>query len=323
MANTNETLRVDYLAIENFRGFNEIELKLHPQLTVFVAENSQGKTALLDAIAIALEPFVSVQLDEKQMRGIGVNDMRVSVNEKEEIVPTGFTHIGMDGTVNGKRLGWSRSRSNWTARGRTSSEIVDLLNNAKELRELANTDSSDRGLLPVVVFYGTARAINLAPPKKGDQWSFGPTAGPEVGYWDYYRPSSTFDSFVEWYRHHMDILRHSSHTSTDTNKQSLNFLTSVNQTVETLLSPTEWCHLAWDYSVDNHFTHDALTIKNRTSNVRLPLRALSDGVRNVLALAADLTHRCVRLNPHLGLEAATKTPGVVMIDEIDLHLHPS
>jgi hypothetical protein len=55
---------------------------------------------------------------------------------------------------------------------------------------------------------------------------------------------------------------------------------------------------------------------------RVPFRDLSDGQRSMCALVGDLAHRCAELNPQLGLSAAAETPGVVLIDEIDLHLHP-
>jgi predicted ATP-binding protein involved in virulence len=49
---------------------------------------------------------------------------------------------------------------------------------------------------------------------------------------------------------------------------------------------------------------------------------LSDGIRNMLGMVADIAYRAAVLNPQLGSEAAQKTPGIVLIDEIDLHLHP-
>jgi hypothetical protein len=54
-----------------------------------------------------------------------------------------------------------------------------------------------------------------------------------------------------------------------------------------------------------------------------PFRQLSDGYRLTLATIADIALRCVSLNPHLGPAAITETSGVVLIDEIDLHLHPN
>jgi predicted ATP-binding protein involved in virulence len=43
----------------------------------------------------------------------------------------------------------------------------------------------------------------------------------------------------------------------------------------------------------------------------------------MIGLAGDIAHRAVRLNPHLGAGAAARTPGLVLVDEVDMHLHPS
>ena len=43
----------------------------------------------------------------------------------------------------------------------------------------------------------------------------------------------------------------------------------------------------------------------------------------MVSLAADLAWRCTKLNPQFGKDASVKSPGIVMIDEVDMHLHPS
>jgi predicted ATP-binding protein involved in virulence len=50
---------------------------------------------------------------------------------------------------------------------------------------------------------------------------------------------------------------------------------------------------------------------------------LSDGVRAMMSLAADIAFRAARLNKRLGEDAARQIGGIVMIDEVDLHLHPT
>lgn len=50
---------------------------------------------------------------------------------------------------------------------------------------------------------------------------------------------------------------------------------------------------------------------------------LSDGIRSMLTLVADIAFRTVKLNPNLGPFAATHTHGIVLIDEVDMHLHPA
>jgi predicted ATP-binding protein involved in virulence len=52
-------------------------------------------------------------------------------------------------------------------------------------------------------------------------------------------------------------------------------------------------------------------------------RNLSDGQRIMLTLIGDLAKRVIMLNPQLGRDVLQQTPGIVMIDELDLHLHPT
>lgn len=49
---------------------------------------------------------------------------------------------------------------------------------------------------------------------------------------------------------------------------------------------------------------------------------MSAGFKAMINITAEIAHRCIELNGFLGLEAVKKTPGIVMIDEVDLYLHP-
>ena len=55
---------------------------------------------------------------------------------------------------------------------------------------------------------------------------------------------------------------------------------------------------------------------------KLPLHMFSDGIRITLTMVADIASRMAKLNPQL-LDKVLESPGVILIDEIDMHLHPS
>lgn len=55
----------------------------------------------------------------------------------------------------------------------------------------------------------------------------------------------------------------------------------------------------------------------------MPLHYLSDGAKSILAIASDIAYRMAVLNPHLLDKVTEETDGIVLIDEIDMHLHPS
>ena len=46
------------MKLKNFRSYDELETDFQPKLTVIVGENGKGKTAIFDALAIALEPYL-------------------------------------------------------------------------------------------------------------------------------------------------------------------------------------------------------------------------------------------------------------------------
>lgn len=60
----------------------------------------------------------------------------------------------------------------------------------------------------------------------------------------------------------------------------------------------------------------------RASGRRVALSELSDGERDMFALLVDISIRCCRLNSHLHRDAVTRTPGIVLLDEPEVHIHP-
>jgi len=70
-------LKLNKLKLINYRCFSEIEIDFHKQLTVLIAPNGFGKTAILDAIAIAFGPYVGA-FDEAVGKHFHANDIRLS-----------------------------------------------------------------------------------------------------------------------------------------------------------------------------------------------------------------------------------------------------
>jgi predicted ATP-binding protein involved in virulence len=136
------------------------------------------------------------------------------------------------------------------------------------------------------------------------------------GYRIYLEPLSDSQHFNKWYRKLVRDVKHSPVTGASNKDSSLQQLTAVNEAVERVLAPTGWHHIDWDE------TQQSVTAKHNVFGT-LPLVVLSSGIRTTIAVAADIAHRCARLNPGLGQDIARRTPGVVLIDEVDLHLHPA
>lgn len=80
------------------------------------------------------------------------------------------------------------------------------------------------------------------------------------------------------------------------------------------------------YLKDVSFSRDKLWLRveiEGNPSQMLPIEYHSDGVRTYMEMVAELAYRCIVLNGYKGENAVLDTHGIVMIDELDLHLHPS
>jgi len=75
-------------------------------------------------------------------------------------------------------------------------------------------------------------------------------------------------------------------------------------------------------SVEYASRYSEIAVKNADGTL-IQFASLSDGYRNVMKIVTDIATKMCILNPHLEGQALVKTPGVVVIDELDLSLHPT
>jgi predicted ATP-binding protein involved in virulence len=318
--NTAGTLRLDRLKLTNFRCFTECEIDLHPKLTVLVAENGRGKTALLDAIGIALALFVDTLAGLGQSHGFERSDVHRARGADGKTEPKLPVKLAARGTFEGETLRWSRERSSTEKGKRTTTGSARKLRKVAlglraRLAAFAGGDSFEAPVLPVVAFYGTGRlwsehrltSIKKAPPPS--------TMARVTGYFDGLSSSSSFRTFADWYEATAGAAKSPAGRAFGQDERPERLLAAVRQATRLMLEPTGWRDLDWDFE-------QRMLVAEHPQHGRLPLSVLSDGVRNMIALVADLAHRCVRLNPQLGEDAAARTPGILLIDEVDMHLHP-
>ncbi|UPT91407.1 AAA family ATPase [Bradyrhizobium barranii subsp. apii] len=299
-------LQLDKLSLTNFRCFADCDVSFHPKLTVLVAENGSGKTALLDAAAAALSVVVNVLYPPEWIRRIQSSDVRLSPDSSFKMVPQLPTAYQAQGIVDNTSVVWGSTARTYSSKLRPSRNFKQIWAIAKEFR-------SSTAILPLVAYYGTARLWRESRLTESRRSSLRNIDERVAAYADCLTSSSSFRGVSAWYESRV------SQTASPIYRESLAtnlaMIQGVKQATDTILAPTGWSDLHWDS--DLH----ALTAQHAVKG-RLPLLMLSDGVRTMLALVADVARRCVSLNPHLSDQAPVATPGVLIVDEVDMHLHP-
>lgn len=310
---------LERITLTNYRCFDQLEIDLHPRLTVLTAHNGGGKTAILDAIATSLRPFVDA-MRAVPSHGIDPKDVR-RVSRGGPMIEVLPTEIHARGVIDGQRTQWRRKRA--SLRGRTThAEAHEIVARGEALRQAVvdhalHADTAWHPL-PVIAYYGTGRLWNehkLTAPKKRAAEEIGLTMG---AYLDALSPSSSYWHFNAWYGRVSQEAYQEAKAKRKSPHRPDDLLFAVNSAVEEMLQPTGWNALAWD-----PIKRELVAV--HSDHGQLPVAWLSDGIRNMIALVADVAQRLARLNVADDLDCVTvcqDVPGIVLIDEVDMHLHP-
>ena len=311
--------RINTLRLTNYRRFEDTILEFDPGLTVLVASNGGGKTAVLDALVSVWSLCVAVLSASRPARTLSRSDIRRVVSPQrtmELVIPS---RVLASGLLNDTQLEWGEMLGSLDRRARSarmgSARELPL---ATHLREMvvnhAAGKQAESPTLPLLAYYGTGRlwqAEKAAKKKNAEEADTSRFSG----YTDSLSSSSTFHLFESWFKRFSYEAQSEIASATASPHKPRERLLSVRAAVARVLAPSGWQQLEWD------FADDTLAASHSECG-RLPVRSLSDGIRNMIGLVGDIAHRAVRLNPHFGADACRRTPGVVLIDEVDMHLHP-
>lgn len=324
-------MRLSRLELENFRCFSSLSIDLHEHLTVLVAPNGGGKTSVLDAARIAVWPFVK-GFDLGSQTGksatIQVADVRrqwMGDGTMEAQAPSVVRALGVwDGA---EQRVWEQFRESLRAgtntRGDAATRALTAYGTGLERQVRAGAQGVT---LPLVSYLGTSRLwfegrfTSEARDVALDISEFSRTSG----YLNCLSYSSSFKAFTVWYgwvfrsfREVQTIINEGGVPSPDDGRFEI-FIDVVKSSINALVQgPTGWRDLEY-----RSRQNQQLVMQHETLGL-MPVQDLSDGLRNAIAMVADLAFRACKLNPHLGRDAARLTPGVVLIDEVDMFLHPS
>lgn len=309
---------LESLSLRNFRRFEHLEIEFEEDLTVLVAENGGGKTAVLDGIAVALSSFVD-ELRDLGSHGFVRDDVRLAQADTGAMVPVTPTSLDACATIDGRRTGWHRELAS-PAGKTTRASAKELAERASELkRELGDFADKRRAVppqLPLIAYYGTGRLWS-GLKSTAQKVKVAKDLSVQTGaYLDCLSPSSSYGHFRVWFENVTREALNEQGTGIKSPHHPRALLDAVQTATDAVLRPSGWSQLGWDF-----VRSDVVATHERHG--RLPVELLSDGIRNLVALVADLAHRAVRLNPHLAENACRQTPGIVLIDEVDMHLHPA
>jgi len=309
-------VKLDRVTLTNFRGVSHLELSLDNQLNVLVGDNTVGKTAVLEGIVLGLGVALG-HLPKVKGRSFRPTDLRKifrpSDGKVDQFAP--YARVVMEGRANGQQITWDRTEKRDKSK-KTASEIPKAVGPAALKAHLDPIihaiETGGSASLPLFAYYATDRAVPLIPQR---QRNFHDPGFRYQGLNGALDNGLSFKDVLEWVLYQEDVERRERERERDFDYRDP-VLEAVRQAVATMVPGA---HNPRTELQPIRFLVDIETEDGGLEN--LDLAQISDGYRTALGLAIDLARRMAQINPHMG-NPVQETEGVVLIDEVDLHLHP-
>jgi predicted ATP-binding protein involved in virulence len=289
-------MNIKEISLKNFRGIEELHLPLEQNLTVIAAVNGGGKTTVLDALAMLLS-WLTARTKRDSGKGRYIKDVEIKNGAKHSLLSV-QTSYG-EWLIAKSRVGTGGiSMSNFTA-------LQDIVCHFRHQLESEN-------YLPVFACYPVNRAVLEIPLRIKTRHEFDPLSV----YDDFFTSSANFRLFFEWFREREDIENENLRTNGILNNvDTPEFLDSQLQAVRSALE--KFLPEYHDFRIKRQPLRMAVT----KGDQELRIDSLSVGETCFIALIGDIARRLAVANPKK--KHPLEGEGVILIDEIDLHLHPA
>lgn len=285
----------------NFKCYEYLKISFKSKTNLLIGDNSSGKTTIIKAISYALNSFFSGFSDDNT-RFVGLSKYDFT----EKMSSTGFINDSPI-TVNFDLLGKSAQLVLNTEKGSTQrTPLYPISNYARELQETLFKGEVQVKPLPLFASFSTedihsVRKLSMTPFTEYYH-------KPSFGYYECLQG----DGFFPYWTKRLLVLKEGGKGKIE--------LSCVQQAIQRALG-NDGCGIINDMEIRHN---QSKVYYHFTDGREVSSENLSDGYKRLVNMVTDLAFRCALLNQGIyGEEACLKTTGTVLIDEVDLHLHPT
>lgn len=307
------------ISLHNYRRFEDKELQLDKKMNLLIGTNASGKTTILEAANVSLGAYLAAYkhyIPSRFARSISDSDVRRKnqrTEQKDVLISSGIeqypcfieTYLVMDGEelVYKRLLEKKENRTKFSGGNPIQKKVGEW-----EKKMKAGDGSDENFIFPLVLYLSSARLWN---ENRTSEFNYDIPNRTDA----YHRclDSKRGMQIPFNYIRHLKEVAAQEMNGVDFPAYTL-IMNAIKKSMEEELETGE--------RIEYSLRYNGLALV-KEDGTWIPFESLSDGYRNVIKIVADIAVRMCILNPYLKEDTLRKTPGVVVIDELDLSLHPS
>jgi predicted ATP-binding protein involved in virulence len=296
------------ITLRNFKCYKELTLNLKSGINILYGVNGTGKTSILKAINMAASAFLG-SFKTLETQPFMPSDLRLAIQNGMPYPQYQFPiEIETEGLVLNTKVNWSIGQKSMNA-----SSFFRHSTSLKLISETADTAvrQGETLNLPLIAYFSTQRLFvqSKISKKKLD--------GRLSGYHNALDATNIREQIKFW-------LKDAEYEQYQKRQTQPNFTNMGLETIKKLILThfEEWKRIYYYEPAFDTRLFSGIYIEREDGSI-IPEPLLSDGYRNFLWLFLEIAWRCYMLNPFLNEKIFDETTGIVTIDEIDLHLHPT
>jgi predicted ATP-binding protein involved in virulence len=289
-------LQIERVSLKNFRGIQEAEIAIEGKCAIFFGINGSGKSTILKAVNLLFSNIINKIVSNRFKQGVNIEIIDITNGQKTATVEATFS-FGSDKKITYHRV-MNRGNRKLTHSPKDLVEIKQVFD--------ALYLSPESKTMPVFINYGVNRLVLQVPLRITKKHEFDKLSAFEKAI----ESKIDFRTFFEWFRNQEDIENAIKVANKDFTYKDKP-LTAVKKAVRSLLGDID----------DIRVQRRPLSMEVERDKKFLKIEQLSDGEKCTLALIGDIARRLALANPHS--ENSNNGSGIVLIDEIELHMHPT
>ena len=291
-------MRLQEISLKNFRAINTADIKLDGKSTVIFGINGTGKSSILRSINLLFANIINQVVNRKELKqnyAIQLEDIMFGRKETN-------LHANID--FDGEIFGYSHGMIRNTGRKTDDKKSLDKIAAIFHEKYVSDEEQKD---IPIFANYGPNRLVLDIPLRIRTHHTFDIYSAFEKAI----ENKIDFRTFFEWYRDQEDFENETKIETGDLSYKD-NALLAVRRAILAMLD---------DCSNLRVVRKPRLEMKIDKQNMSLNVSQMSDGEKCTLALFGDLARRLTLANPNK--QDPLLGEGIVLIDEVELHMHPS